>query len=260
MNQVVEVARNLSSEGVYHEVHPFLHHLHLHDHVWWNCIRSGRTACIRCTCLLGALLPSGPSWSLLSALVPSWSSSWVLSFAFFWRSCSSRSWFCLVRRSTAAVRVWTYLSRAMVHGLSPWMLLVVAIEWVNTMQLFVWEAIVCLTSSFPQTAPTDDAENRQWVTQSSHARTTPALHRKKKTSREYQCGTSQIPFESQVRELFITLECQSWVNYVYLDLWGFYSSVKLTLFSWPRRCFLMGEDPHKYTYFVRFFPYRDFVD
>ena len=210
MNQVVEVARNLSPKGIYHEVHPCLHHLHLHDHVWWNCICSGRMACIHCSCLHGALLPSDPSWSPLSVLVLSWSSSWVLSFAFFWRSCSSRSWFCLVRRSTAAVRVWTYLLRAVVHGSSPWMLLVVAIERVSTMQLFVWEAIVWLTSSFPQTAPTDDAENCQWVMRSSHARTTPAQHRKKKTSRKYQCATSQIPSEGQVRELFITLEYQSW--------------------------------------------------
>ena len=43
--------------------------------------------------LLGALLPSGPSWYLLSTLVPSWSSFWMLCPTFLWRSCSSRSWF-----------------------------------------------------------------------------------------------------------------------------------------------------------------------
>ena len=33
MEQVIEIARHPSSEGVHHEVHPFLHHLHLRDYV-----------------------------------------------------------------------------------------------------------------------------------------------------------------------------------------------------------------------------------
>ena len=94
--------------------------------------------------LLGALLPSDPSWYLLSVLVPSWSFSWVLCPEFLWHSCTSRSWLCLVRRSTAAVRVWTCPSRAMVCGLSPWTLLMVAIKWVSTIQVYVWEAIIWL--------------------------------------------------------------------------------------------------------------------
>ena len=102
-------------------------------------VPEGRLVSYR-SCLLGALLPSGPSWFLLLALVPSWSSSWVFSAAFFWCSYSSRSWFYLVRHSTTATRVWTYLSRVVVRGLSPWLLVVVAIEWVSTMQLFVQEA------------------------------------------------------------------------------------------------------------------------
>ena len=71
-------------------------------------------------------------------------------------------WFCLVRRSTAMVRVCTCLSRAVGRGSSPWMLLVVvAIERVRTMQLLVQEAFVMAYKSraFPQTAPTDDAVN-----------------------------------------------------------------------------------------------------
>ena len=84
--------------------------------------------------LLRALLPSGPSWSLPSALVPSCSSLWLLGLASLWRSCSSRSWFCFVRRSTGVTKVCTYLSRAIVHGSS---LLLVTIEWVSTMQPFV---------------------------------------------------------------------------------------------------------------------------
>ena len=113
--------------------------------------------------LLGALLPSGPSWSHLSAPVPSWSSFWVLGPAFFWCSYSSRLWFCLERRSTVAARVWTCLSRVVVRGSSPWTLLAVAIEWVSTIQLFVWKTIVWLIrlACFPQTASIDDAENRQ---------------------------------------------------------------------------------------------------
>ena len=113
--------------------------------------------------LLGVLLPFNPSWSLLSTLVPSWSSSWVLSPAFFWHNYSSRSWFCLVRHSTAVARVWTCLLRAVMRGFSPRILLVVAIEQESIMQLFVQEAIVWLTSrnSSSQMAPIDDAENRQ---------------------------------------------------------------------------------------------------
>ena len=40
----IEVARYPSSEGVHHEVHPFLHHLHLYDHMMWNRICGGWTA------------------------------------------------------------------------------------------------------------------------------------------------------------------------------------------------------------------------
>ena len=43
MDQFIEVTRNPSSEGVHHEIHPFLHHLHLREHVWWSCICGGWT-------------------------------------------------------------------------------------------------------------------------------------------------------------------------------------------------------------------------
>ena len=89
--------------------------------------------------LLRALLPSGPSRSLLSVLVPSCSFSWLLGPASLWRSCSSKSWFYLVRHSTATVRVCTCLSRAVVRGSS---LLLVAIKRVTTIQLFVREVVV----------------------------------------------------------------------------------------------------------------------
>ena len=105
-------------------------------------VTDGRLVSCR-SCLLGAWLPSDPSQSLLSALVPSCSSPWMLGLASLWHSCSSRSWFCLVKRSIATARVCTYLSRAVVHGSSSvWLL--VAIKWVSTIQLFVWKVIIWL--------------------------------------------------------------------------------------------------------------------
>ena len=123
------------------------------------------------SCLLRALLPFGPSQSLILVVcwgpVPSCSSPWLLGPTFLWRSYSSRSWFCLVRHSTAAARVCTCLLRAVVRGSSPWLLLV-TIERVSIIQLFVWEVIIWLLS-FPQTMPIDDAKNHQWIARSSHA-------------------------------------------------------------------------------------------
>ena len=87
--------------------------------------------------LLEALLPFGPSWPCHLTLVPSWSSSWLSCPTFLLRNYFSKSWFCSVRHSMAATRVYTCLSRAVAHGSSPWTLLVVAIDRVSTMQLFV---------------------------------------------------------------------------------------------------------------------------
>ena len=75
------------------------------------------------SCLLRALLHSGPSRSLLSVLVPSCSSPRLLGPASLWHSCSCRLWFCLVRHSTVVARVCTYLSRAVVRGSSLLLLL-----------------------------------------------------------------------------------------------------------------------------------------
>ena len=97
------------------------------------------TMCGGAISVLGALLAFGPSRSLLSVLMPFCSSSWLLGLASLWRSYSSRSWFCLVRHSSTATRVCTYLSKAVMRGFS---LLLVAIKQVSTMQLFIWEAIV----------------------------------------------------------------------------------------------------------------------
>ena len=157
-------------------------------------ITSGRSG------LLGASLPSGSSWYLLSVLVPSWSSSWVLCPAFLWHSYSSRSWFCLVRRSTVALRVWTCLFRAMGRGSSPQTLLVVAIKWVSTMQLYVWEAIVWLIFF-----PTDGAnwwcrQNHQWAILSSHARNNTYTIKMEDLTKSTGVVLAKL-------ELFITLEC-----------------------------------------------------
>ena len=119
--------------------------------------REGRLTFYR-SGLLGALLAWGPSWFLLSVLVPSWSAPWLSGATFFWRSCSSRLLFCLVRRSTAVARVLTCLSRAVVGGSSSWTSLVVAIEQVSTMQLLSRKRQYDLHYKFPQTAPTNDAE------------------------------------------------------------------------------------------------------
>ena len=95
------------------------------------------------SCLLRALLPSGHSRSLNLALVSSCSSLWLLGLASLWRIYSSRLWFCSVRRSTTMARVYTCLSRTIVRGSSPWLLLV-AIERVSNIQLFIWEVVIWL--------------------------------------------------------------------------------------------------------------------
>ena len=142
MDQFVEVAKNPSSEGVHHEIHLFFI-ICIFATMYGGAISAADGRLVFChSCLPEVLLPF---WSSLLALVPSWSSFRVFNLAFFWHSCSSRSWFYFVRHSTAVARVWTCLSRAVVYGSSLWLLLMVTIERVSTMQFFVWEAIVWLT-------------------------------------------------------------------------------------------------------------------
>ena len=157
-------------------------------------------------CYLQALLDlSARHWYLLGPPL------WLFGATFFWRSCSSRSWFCLVRCSTTAARVWTYLSRAVVGGSSSRMSLVVAIERVSTMQLFVLEAIVRLISrKSPQTAPTDDAKkNHQWATQSLHACNYTCTTKREGLTKS--TGVVLAKYHPKVKlELFTTLKCQRW--------------------------------------------------
>ena len=70
----------------------------------------------RCSSRLGALLPSSPSWSRRLALESPRSS--VILLSAFRCSCSSKTWFRLVRRSTAAIRTCTCFSRAVGYGSS----------------------------------------------------------------------------------------------------------------------------------------------
>ena len=81
-------------------------------------VRDGRLIFCR-SGLSKALLPSNPSRSHRSTLVPSWSSSWLSCPTFLWCNYSSKSWFYLMRCSTATARVCTCLSRAVACGSSP---------------------------------------------------------------------------------------------------------------------------------------------
>ena len=152
------------------------------------------------SCSLKALLPYGPSWSLLSAvcwgLVPSCSSPWLLSPAFFQHSSSSRSWFYLVRCSTTAARVYNCLSRAV----SAWFFSgrVIDYHWANEYHttLHLVSGNMAVTISIPID---DDNWWCQKIVIKSHSPhvflTKPTQQRRGRPYREYQCGTSQIPSE-----------------------------------------------------------------
>ena len=68
VDQIIEVARHSSFEGVHYKVHLFLHHLYLYDNVRRSRVCDGRAAHVLLFWFAWALLPSGPSWSLLSVL------------------------------------------------------------------------------------------------------------------------------------------------------------------------------------------------
>ena len=115
----------------------------------------------------------------------------------------SRSWFCLVRRSTAAARVWTCLSRAVVRSSSPWLLMVVAIVRVSTIQLFVWEVIsmAYLNNMFPIDGANWCCREITSKPRDPHAlETIPAQHKRRRPNKEHRCGAGQIPSDGQVNE------------------------------------------------------------
>ena len=80
---------------------------------------------------------------------------------------------------------------------------------------------------------------------SSHVfETTLVKQKQRRPCREYRCGTCQILFEGQVRELFTTLECQSWGKLCilwFVKVLGFYNSIGLTSVPWHRGPFLVGK-------------------
>ena len=195
------------------------------------------------SCLLEALLPSSPSWSLHLALVPSCSFLWLLGPVLLWRNYFSRSWFCLVRRSIAVARVCTFLSRAIMRGSSLWWLLV-AIEWVSTIQLFVWEMVVYLyyESLFP-------ADDTNWCQKSLVSCIVLMCSRQNLWNRDKEdliestgMVQAKYPPKVKIKRISTSLECQTWENYAYLDLWelwGFQSGVGLTSVSWWKMYFLV---------------------
>lgn len=93
--------------------------------------------------LLKASLPSVPFLFCLPLvcwrLSPSCSSSCFCGSTSLWRNCSSRSWLYFVRRSTAAAKVCTCLSRAAARSSLSW-LFVVVIKHVSTIQIFCLES------------------------------------------------------------------------------------------------------------------------
>ena len=133
-------------------------------------------------CLLG--LPFGyPSLRFSSAAIP-------LGHDFAWWGAPPLRW-----------GFWTCLSRAVDHGSSPWLLVVVTIERISTMQLFFQEAIIWLAKlrMFQQTLPTNDIEKSP-VSHRTFACPKQYLNNKKRRpNRDHRSGVSQIPSEGQVR-------------------------------------------------------------
>ena len=74
MDQVIEVARHPSSEDVHHEVHMFLHHLHLHDYV------RGSRICGEWSAGILLLLSAWGVAAFRPLLIPSFSASSFLVF------------------------------------------------------------------------------------------------------------------------------------------------------------------------------------
>ena len=149
---------------------------------------------------LGALLPSGPSRSRRSALESPRSSAILLSA--FRCSCSSKTWFCLVRRSTAAVRpVLAFLEQSVTAHLPEHCWWLPLIEWVPC-NSFVGGALAVAYDTTH--LPTDGAnwwclENQEWDTRQTCDHNDTCTTQKRGPNREHRCGVGQIPSEGQVR-------------------------------------------------------------
>ena len=141
VDKIVKITGYSSFESIHHYLHLLLHRLHLREDGGWSRIHEGWDAYVSPLQSAGALLPSGPSRSHRSALKSPRSSAILLSA--FRCSCSSKTWFCLVRRSTTAIRTCTCFFRAVGCGSSSRILLMVAINQMSTMQLFCRGNVNC---------------------------------------------------------------------------------------------------------------------
>ena len=141
VDEIVKIAGYLSFESIHHYLHLLLHRLHLREDGGGVASTRDGMLMFRRFSRLGALLPSGPSRSRRLALESPRSSAILLSA--FRCSCSSKTWFCLVRRSTTAIRTCTCFFRAVGCGSSSRILLMVAINQMSTMQLFCRGNVNC---------------------------------------------------------------------------------------------------------------------
>ena len=242
-----DVVWHLSPESIHYEVYPLLHHLHLCNHVQLCRICDGWTTGVL---LLLSARGVAAFWSFLVSsfgagtllVLPTIVGSHIL-----WPSCSSKSWFCLVRHSTFAARVYSCLLRAVVHGSSP-LLLLVAIERVSAIQHFVWEVVIWLLLFSP--FPTNDAN--WWCQKSLVSCTVLTCSRqdlrninKEDLAESTSVTPAKYPPRVKLERISTTLKCQSWeklhVPWLVRALEGFYSSVKLTFVSWWRMSFLVGK-------------------
>ena len=81
MDQVVEVTGHPSSEGIHHEVHLFLHHLHLRDYL------RGSRICARWTAGILSLLFAWSVAAFWPLLVPSFGAGSFLVFLLSVKCC-----------------------------------------------------------------------------------------------------------------------------------------------------------------------------
>ena len=70
IHQIIKVAGDASFEGILHDLHLFLHCLHLRKNGWWGCICERGMLRFHRSGLLGSLLPSGFSGPPRSELSP----------------------------------------------------------------------------------------------------------------------------------------------------------------------------------------------
>ena len=139
------------------------------------------------------------------------------------------------------MRVWTWPSRAVVCGSSPWTLLMVAIERVSTMQVYVWEAIIWLIFLPHRQCQLMSCKNHQWATQSKYVRNNTCIVKREDLTESTGVVSTKYPLKVKL-ELFTTLECQSWDELCVPIFWGylgFYSSVESISYACATSLFII---------------------